>query len=111
MVSEFDINGNLITHDIVSTNGYTRNLLQNGTVTYVLGHNKGKWSNKFSAVEIIIDHIYIMNADTVASYKRAFRDDDDDHHHGLCMFDSNHNSHQEAATHLDQPRLMLRQLS
>ena len=60
MVSEFDINGNLITHDIVSTNGYTRNLLQNGTVTYVLGHNKGKWSNKFSAVEIIIDHIYIM---------------------------------------------------
>ena len=25
-----------------------------------LGHNKGKWSNKFSAVEIIIDHIYIM---------------------------------------------------
>ena len=60
LVSEFDINGNVITHDIVSTNGYTRNLLQNGTVTYVLGHNKGKWSNKFSAVEIIIDHIYIM---------------------------------------------------
>ena len=60
MVSEFDIDGNLITHDIVSTNGYTRNLLQDGTVAFVLGHNKGKWSNKFSAVEIIIDHIYIM---------------------------------------------------
>ena len=61
MVSEFDIDGNLITHDIVSTNAYTRNLLQDGTVAFVLGHNKGKWSsNKFSAVEIIIDHIYIM---------------------------------------------------
>ena len=59
MVSEFDIDGNLITHDIVSTSGYTRNL-QDGTVAFVLGHNKGKWSNKFSAVEIIIDHIYIM---------------------------------------------------
>ena len=42
MVSEFDIDGNLITHDIVSTNGYTRNLLQDGTVAFVLGHNKGK---------------------------------------------------------------------
>ena len=62
MVSEFDIDGNLITHDIVSTNAYTRNLLQDGTVAFVLGHNKGKWSNKFSAVEIIIDHIYIMPA-------------------------------------------------
>ena len=61
MVSEFDIDGNLITHDIVSTNGYTRNLLQHGTVAFVLGHNKGKWPNKFSAVEIIIDHmIHIM---------------------------------------------------
>ena len=66
MVSEFDIDGNLITHDIVSTNGYTRNLLYSslrmapGGVAFVLGHNKGKWSNKFSAVEIIIDHIYIM---------------------------------------------------
>ena len=60
MVSEFDIDGNLITHDIVSTSGYTRNLLQDGTVAFVLGHNKGKWSNRFSAVEIIIHHIYIM---------------------------------------------------
>ena len=60
MVSEFDIDGNLITHDIVSTNRYTRNLLQDGTVAFVLGHNKGKWSNKFSAVEIIMDHIYII---------------------------------------------------
>jgi hypothetical protein len=27
---------------------------------FVLAHNKGKWSNKFSAVEIIVDHIYLM---------------------------------------------------
>jgi hypothetical protein len=60
MVSEFGIDGSLITYDIVSTNGYTLNLLPDGTVAFVLAHNKGKWSNKFSAVEIIIDHIYIM---------------------------------------------------
>ena len=60
MVSEFGIDGSLITHDILTTHGYTRNLLPDGTVVFVLGHNKGKWSNKFSAVEIIIDHIYIM---------------------------------------------------
>ena len=61
MVSEFDIDGNLITHDIVSTNAYTRNLLQDGTVAFVLGHNKGKWPNKFSAVEITIDQISAKN--------------------------------------------------
>jgi hypothetical protein len=26
----------------------------------ILGHNRGKWSDKFSAVEIIVDHIYLM---------------------------------------------------
>ena len=26
----------------------------------VLAHNRGKWSEKFSAVEIIVDHIYLM---------------------------------------------------
>jgi len=59
-VSEFNDNGDLITHDIHTTNGYTRNLVQDGTVVFALGHNKGKWSNKFSAVEIIIDHMYLM---------------------------------------------------
>jgi hypothetical protein len=26
----------------------------------ILGHNRGKWSDKFSAVEIIVDHIYLL---------------------------------------------------
>jgi hypothetical protein len=26
----------------------------------VLAHNRGKWSEKFSAVEIIVDHIYLL---------------------------------------------------
>jgi hypothetical protein len=26
----------------------------------ILGHNRGKWSDKFSAVKIIVDHIYLM---------------------------------------------------
>ena len=30
MVSEFGIDGSLITHDILTTNGYTRNLLPDG---------------------------------------------------------------------------------
>ena len=60
LVSEFNENGDLITHNIQTTNGYTRNLLQNGTVAFILAHNKGKWSDKFSAVEIIVDHVYIL---------------------------------------------------
>ena len=60
LVSEFNENGDLITHNIETTQGYTRNLLQNGTVAFILAHNKGKWSDKFSAVEIIVDHVYIL---------------------------------------------------
>ena len=60
LVSEFNENGDLITHNIETTQGYTRNLLQDGTVALILGHNKGKWSDKFSAVEIIVDHVYIL---------------------------------------------------
>jgi hypothetical protein len=26
----------------------------------ILGHNRGKWSDKFSAVEITVDHIHLM---------------------------------------------------
>ena len=50
----------LVTHNIETTQGYTRNLLQDGTVAFILAHNKGKWSDKFSAVEIIVDHVYIL---------------------------------------------------
>ena len=60
LVSEFNENGDLITHNIETTQGYTRNLLQDGTVAFILAHNKGKWSDKFSAVEIIVDHVYIL---------------------------------------------------
>ena len=27
---------------------------------FVLGHNRGTWSDRFSAVEIIVDHIYLL---------------------------------------------------
>ena len=59
-VSSFDADGNIVSHNIVTTNGYTTNDIQNGTRMFVLGHNRGKWSDKFSAVEIIVDHIYLL---------------------------------------------------
>ena len=59
-VSSFDADGNIVSHNIVTTAGYTTNDIQNGTRALVLGHNRGKWSDKFSAVEIIVDHIYLM---------------------------------------------------
>jgi len=59
-VSSFDADGNIVSHNIVTTNGYTTNDIQNGTRALVLGHNRGKWSDKFSAVEIIVDHIYLL---------------------------------------------------
>ena len=30
------------------------------TRAFILAHNRGKWSDKFSAVEIIVDHIYFL---------------------------------------------------
>ena len=59
-VSSFDADGNIVSHNIVTTAGYTTNDIQNGTRAFVLGHNRGKWSDKFSAVEIIVDHIYLL---------------------------------------------------
>ena len=59
-VSSFDGDGNIVSHNIVTTAGYTTNDIQNGTRAFVLGHNRGKWSDKFSAVEIIVDHIYLL---------------------------------------------------
>jgi hypothetical protein len=59
-VSSFNVNGDVVSHNIVTANGYTTNDLQDGTAAFVLAHNKGKWSSKFSAVEIIVDHIYLM---------------------------------------------------
>ena len=60
LISEFRENGDIFTHDIVSTNGYTLNNLHDGLVVFVLAHNKGKWSDKYCAVEIIVDHLYVM---------------------------------------------------
>ena len=37
--------------------------------------------------------------------------DDDHHHHRLRILDSDDDPHQEAATHLDQPRLIQRGMS
>ncbi len=111
LMSEFNENGDLITHNIQTTNGYTRNLLQDGTVAFILAHNKGKWSDKFSAVEIIVDHVYILptplRPENTLSESTTIRC----HHHELRLLDSNHNSRQEGATHVDQPRLIQRRLS
>jgi hypothetical protein len=59
-VSSFDADGNIVSNNIVTTAGYTTKNIQNGTRAFVLGHNRGKWSDKFSAVEIIVDHIYLL---------------------------------------------------
>jgi hypothetical protein len=60
LISEFRENGDIFTHDIVSTSGYTLNNLHDGLVVFVLAYNKGKWSDKYCAVEIIVDHLYVM---------------------------------------------------
>ena len=39
LISEFRENGDIFTHDIVSTNGYTLNNLHDGLVVFVLAHN------------------------------------------------------------------------
>ena len=109
-VSSFDDNGNIVSHNIVTTNGYTSNDIQDGTRMFVLGHNRGKCSDKFSAVEIIVDHIYLMPlplspSDTLSEF------DNHDHHRRVWNFDSYSNFRQEGATYLDQPRLILCQLS
>ena len=60
LISEFRENGDIFTHDIVSTMGFTLNNLHDGLVVFVLAHNKGKWSDKYCAVEIIVDHLCVM---------------------------------------------------
>ena len=52
--------GGLIAHDINTTNGYTQSPLQSGSVCLVLAHDQGKWSDKYSAVEIVVDHVYLL---------------------------------------------------
>jgi hypothetical protein len=59
-VSSFNDNSNIVPHTIVTTNGYTSNDVHGSTRAFVLGHNRGKWSDKFSAVEIVVDHIYLL---------------------------------------------------
>ena len=52
--------GGLIAHDINTTNGYTQSPLQSGSVCLVLARDEGKWSDKYSAVEIVVDHVYLL---------------------------------------------------
>ena len=52
--------GGLIAHDINTTNGYTQSPLQSGSVCLLLARNEGKWSDKYSAVEIVVDHVYLL---------------------------------------------------
>ena len=112
-VSSFDDNGNIVSHNIVTRDGYTSNDLQDGTRVLCSSsviHYRGNWSEKFSAVEIIVDHIYLMPlplspSDTLSEF------DNHDHHRRVWNFDSYSNFRQEGATHLDQPRLILCQLS
>jgi hypothetical protein len=93
LISEFRENGDIFTHDIVSTNEYTLDNLHDGLVVFVLAHNKGKWSDKYRAVEIIVDHLYVMptplRPSTVVSETSAITTTVD--------------SRQETAPHLDRP--------
>ena len=111
LVSEFNENGDLITHNIETTQGYTRNLLQDGTVAFILAHNKGKWSDKFSAVEIIVDHVYILPTPLRPENTLSESTTITTTTNSASGLDSNQNSSQEGATHVDQPRLIQRRLS
>ena len=59
-MSTITADGSLIAHDIKTTNGYTQSPIQSGSVCFVLAHNEGKWSEKYSAVEIVVDHVYLL---------------------------------------------------
>jgi hypothetical protein len=59
-MSTITADGSLIAHDIKTTNGYTQSPIQNGSVCFVIVHNTGKWSDKYSAVELVVDHAYLL---------------------------------------------------
>ena len=50
----------IVKETIVSTGGYRNNLLHVGLVVLVLLHFNGKWGKKYCAVELEIDHLYIL---------------------------------------------------
>jgi hypothetical protein len=59
-MSTITADGCLIAHDIKTTNGCTQSPIQNGSVCFVIVHDTGKWSDKYSAVEIAVDHVYLL---------------------------------------------------
>ena len=59
-MSTITADGCLIAHDIKTTNGCTQSPIQNGSVCFVIVHNTGKWSDKYSAVELAVDHVYLL---------------------------------------------------
>ena len=59
-MSTITADGSLIAHDIKTTNGYTQSPIQSGSVCFVIVHNTGKWSDKYSAVELVVDHGYLL---------------------------------------------------
>ena len=59
-MSTITADGSLIAHDTKTTNGYTQSPIQNGSVCFVIVHDTGKWSDKYSAVEVVVDHVYLL---------------------------------------------------
>ena len=62
MMSTITAVGSLIAHDIKTTIGHPQSPIQNGSarVCFVIVHNTGKWSDKYSAVELVVDHVYLL---------------------------------------------------
>jgi hypothetical protein len=48
-MSTITADGSLIAHDIKTTNRYTQSPIQNGSVCFVIAHDTGKWSDKYSS--------------------------------------------------------------
>jgi hypothetical protein len=61
----------ILKETIESTGGYRTNLLQVDQVALVLAHFDGKWGPKYCAVEIAIDHLYILPVSAPQVYAAA----------------------------------------
>ena len=61
----------IVKETIDSTGGYRNNLLRVGQVVLALLHFNGKWGKKYCAVELEIDHLYILPVSAPQIYAAA----------------------------------------
>ena len=61
----------IVKETIDSTGGYRNNLLRVGQVVLALLHFNGKWGKTYCAVELEIDHLYILPVSAPQIYAAA----------------------------------------